>query len=135
MQLNLIHKTAVFILITLALLFTAAALQGCRWARDVDEAFWQSGSRTTTQIDPATGKEVTTIETDSPPLLTLLASSLSLAGFGGLAAWLKKVNTNGKKLATSTDDRIKDLEEELAKLFDEVVAIRVKNATPRPSEN
>jgi len=135
MQMNLITKTAIVLFIVLAVLFAAASMPGCKWAREVDAAFWESPTSTTTSIDPATGKPTTVVTTETPPLLTLIASTLSLVGFTGLSVWLKRSNSNGKKTATAASDRLENLEQEIAKLFDELVVLKTKAAASNPQVN
>lgn len=135
MKLKPIAIVTVILMMAVATLFALSFTTGCRLAREIDAQIWEDFSTTRPADGPATDGQPQLPPDSNPPVLTLIAAGLSLGGFGGLSAWLRRVGRNGKKSSTEMTHRIEALERELSKTYDRIVALADRVAKPPPSGN
>lgn len=123
MKLTPIAIVTVIFMMTVATLFAISFTTGCRLAREIDAQIWSDFSTTRPAEGPATDGQPQLPPDSNPPVLTLIAAALSLGGFGGLSAWLRKVGRNGKQTTQAQAAEILQLQTHVDNLIRRIDAL------------
>ncbi|GAH58204.1 unnamed protein product [marine sediment metagenome] len=106
------RTTAVcFALLGLILLaYTLGALAGCAQLQELDKRLWGPTGDSAPMLrapgDPAGAPDPDQV----PPIVQTAAGILALAGYGGMAAWIRRSNRNGRQTYADLEARLRTLE-------------------------
>ena len=113
-----------YIVVTIGMLFALILLPGCQAARELDRIIWTNMDPDYVPPEPDSATQPAAVPADTPPILSIAASILSLGGFTGLAAWLRKTAKNGKANADTLQAQITLLQTQLINQSESVSQIR-----------
>ncbi len=104
-------RTTPFVLLGVLLLAcTLVAIAGCAQLRELDKRLWATPEDSVTSTAGPGDRPGAPDPDQVPPIIQTLAGILALGGYGGMAAWIRKGNRNGRANLDSLAARLDVLE-------------------------